>query len=175
MDFQGLKQGNSIYIIDRSDKPKLVVADVTNVSAPRAPITNQLAAIGTNITQVVDITAKVGEQVTLLNNLTANAESETYNQGAQFVAASQGAALREVDRMIADSKAALAKVDYHQAVVTEGEKMLELLNPQYKEAKAQKQDIADLKAQVVGITDKFDQMMQMMTEMQESLKSSKSK
>lgn len=53
--------------------------------------------------------------------------------------------------------------------------MLETLNPKYKEEKAQKQDIAQLKEQVNGFADKFDQMMQMMTDLQASLKSAKTK
>ena len=65
-----------------------------------------------------------------------------------------------------DAMEMLDKVDYHQSVLAEGEKMLEVLNPQYKEAKAQKQDIADLR-------DQMSQLMQMVADMQASLKSAK--
>lgn len=166
MDFKSLQAGNTVYIIYRTDTPRLVIAEVVSRNEPHYNVANPTAAIGTNLKQVVDITAKDGEQVIPLGNLTADAETATYNNGAQFIAASQEAALREVDRMMAESRAVLDKVDYHQSVIAEGEKMLEVLNPQYKEAKAQKQDIADLR-------DQMGQLMQMVADMQASLKSAK--
>ncbi len=175
MDFKSLRSGNPIYIIYRGETPRLQIAEVTGHTDPHFPVQNQLAALGSNLKQVVDITAKCNEEVIPLNNLPADAQSETYNKGAQFVAVSQEAALQEVDRMMAESRQALARVDYHQAVLTEGEKMLETLNPKYKEEKAQKQDIAMLKEQVSGFADKFDQMMKMMGDLQDSLKPAKSK
>lgn len=144
----------------------LQIAEVTGFTEPHFPMQNQSAGVGTNLKQVVDITAKDGEKIIPLSNLTADASSETYNQGAQFVAASQEVALQEVDRMMAESRQVLDKVEYHQSVLAEGEKMLEVLNPQYKEAKAQKQDIADLREQM-------GQLMQMVADMQASLKSAK--
>lgn len=173
MDFKSLKSGNAIYIIHRGEEPKLQIAEVTGFTEPHFPVQNQLAALGSNLKQVVDITAKIGEEVVPLNNLPADESHETYNKGAQFVAASQDVALQEVDRMMAESRLALSKVDYHKAVLVEGEKMLETLNPKYAEEKAQKQDIADLKDKVNGFADKIDDMMRMMSDLQASLKPAK--
>ena len=166
MDFKSLQPGQSIYIIYKNDKPRLVVADVVSRNEPHFNVNNPTAAIGTNLKQVVDITAKNGEQVIPLGNLTADNETATYNNGAQFIGASQEATLREVDRMMAESRQVLDKVEYHQSVLAEGEKMLEVLNPQYKEAKAQKQDIADLRGQM-------SQLMQMVADLQQTVKSAK--
>lgn len=166
MDFKSLQPGQPVYIIYKNDKPRLVVAEVVSRNEPHFNVNNPTAAIGTNLKQVVDITAKDGEQVIPLGNLTDDNETATYNNGAQFIGASQEAALREVDRMMAESRQVLDKVEYHQSVLAEGEKMLEVLNPQYKEAKAQKQDIADLR-------DQMGQLMQMVSDMQASLKSAK--
>lgn len=168
MDFKSLQPGNPIYIIYKNDTPHLAVAEVVSRNEPHYNVNNPSAAIGTNLKQVVDITAKNGEEVIPLGNLAADEQTATYNNGAQFIGASQEAALREVDRMMAESRQVLDKVEYHQSVLAEGEKMLEVLNPQYKEAKAQKQDIADLR-------DQMGQLMQMVAEMQQSLKSAKSK
>ena len=166
MDFKSLQPGNPVYIIYKSDKPRLVVAEVVSRNEPHFNVNNPTAAIGTNLKQVVDITAKNGDEVIPLGNLTADAETATYNQGAQFIGASSEATLREVDRMMAESRQVLDKVDYHQSVLAEGEKMLEVLNPQYKEAKAQKQDIADLRGQM-------SQLMQMVADLQQTVKSAK--
>lgn len=168
MDFKSLQPGNPVYIIYKNDKPRLIVAEVITRNEPHYNVANPSAAIGTNLKQVVDITAKDGEQVIPLGNLTADNETATYNNGAQFIGASQEATLREVDRMMAESRQVLDKVEYHQSVLAEGEKMLEVLNPQYKEAKAQKQDIADLR-------DQMGQLMQMVADLQQTMKSAKTK
>ena len=167
MDFKSLQPGQPVYIIYKNE-PKLVVAEVVSRNEPHFNVNNPTAAIGTNLKQVVDITAKNGEEVIPLGNLTADNETATYNNGAQFIGASQEATLREVDRMMAESRQVLDKVDYHQSVLAEGEKMLEVLNPQYKEAKAQKQDIADLR-------DQMGQLVKMVSDLQKSLKSEKNK
>ena len=168
MDFKSLQSGNPVYIIYKNDTPHLVVAEVVSRNEPHYNVNNPSAAIGTNLKQVVDITAKNGEEVIPLGNLAADDETATYNNGAQFIGASQEAALREVDRMMAESRQVLDKVEYHQSVLSEGEKMLEVLNPQYKEAKAQKQDIADLR-------DQMGQLMQMVADLQQTMKSAKTK
>ena len=168
MDFKSLQPGQPIYIIYKNDTPHLVVAEVVSRNEPHYNVNNPSAVIGTNLKQVVDITAKNGEEVIPLGNLAADDQTATYNNGAQFIGASQEAALREVDSMMAESRQVLDKVEYHQSVLAEGEKMLEVLNPQYKEAKAQKQDIADLR-------DQMGQLMQMVADLQQTMKSAKTK
>ena len=110
MDFKSLQPGNPVYIIYKNDKPHLVVAEVLNRNEPHYNVANPSAAIGTNLKQVVDITAKNGDEVIPLGNLTADNETATYNNGAQFIGASQEATLREVDRMMAESRQVLDKV-----------------------------------------------------------------
>ena len=69
--------------------------------------------------------------------------------------------LQAVDAMLQTSKKAIEQVPYHKSVISESEKMLEMLNPQYAENKqnarviqtlkdkqaAQEQQLAELKAQ----------------------------
>lgn len=69
--------------------------------------------------------------------------------------------LQAVDAMLQTSKKAIEQVPYHKSVISESEKMLEVLNPQYAENKqnarviqtlkekqaAQEQQLAELKAQ----------------------------
>ena len=69
--------------------------------------------------------------------------------------------LQAVDAMLQTSKKAIEQIPYHKLVISESEKMLETLNPQYAENKqnarviqtlkekqaAQEQQLAELKAQ----------------------------
>ena len=128
---------------------------------------------GTNMMQpVVEIVAKCGNEDVPFSNLTPTDSSATYNNGQTFITTTPDAMLPAVDAMMQDSRKELARNDYNQAVLTEGEKMLETLNPRYREEKEQKQDIANLKSQMGNIENAMSTMMSMMQTLQKSISSS---
>lgn len=60
--FSGLRQGTSLYVLDKSEEPKVIVGYVERVSAPH-PIYqsyNPNVSFGANLQTGVDITVKVG-------------------------------------------------------------------------------------------------------------------
>jgi hypothetical protein len=61
-----------------------------------------------------------------------------------------------IDNLIQTSKKAIETIDYHRNVITEGDKMLETLNPRYAEEKKQARTIADLQSR----QEKNEQMLQ---------------
>ena len=163
MNFVSLRHGNPLYIIYRSGEcPRLALAEVVQRTEPHIALANQQAGMGMNMGQVVDLSVKEGERTFPITNLNPNAESCTYNGGQQFIACTRESALQEVDRMMAESRAAMERIAWHKSVLTEGEKMLETLNPRYAEDKAQKQDIVNLKNQMNTIGGKLDALREMM-------------
>ena len=124
---------------------------------------------------VVEIVAKCGKEDVPFSNLTPTDTSATYNNGQTFITTTPDAMLPAVDAMIQESRKAIERVDYHKAVLVEGEKMLETLNPRYREEKEQKQDIANLKSQMGNIENTMGAMMSMMQDLKKSISSSKSK
>lgn len=184
MDFQSLRPGSAIYILHRDDNtPRLIVASVQNKPEPRprymtqTPAATPAAYAGTNMmAPVVEVIARCGNEDVPFSNLTPTDSSATYNNGQTFITTTPDAMLPAVDAMIQDSRKALERVDYHKAVLVEGEKMLETLNPRYREEKEQKQDIANLKSQMGNIESTMGTMMTMMQSLQKSITSaSKSK
>lgn len=183
MDFQSLRQGSAIYILHRDDKtPRLIIGTVQNKPEPKprymaqTPGATPSAYIGTNMMQpVVEVVAKCGNEDVPFSGLTPTDSSATYNNGQTFITTTPDAMLPAVDAMIQESRKALERVDYHKQVLTEGEKMLETLNPRYREEKEQKQDIANLKGQMGDIVNTMGTMMTMMQELNKKISSSSSK
>jgi len=177
MDFQSLRPGSAIYILHRDDNtPRLIVASVQNKPEPRprymtqTPGPTPAAYTGTNMmTPVVEVVARCGNEDVPFSNLTPTDSSATYNNGQTFITTTPDAMLPAVDAMIQDSRKALERVDYHKTVLVEGEKMLETLNPRYREEKEQKQDIANLKSQMGNIESTMGTMMTMMQSLQKSI------
>ncbi len=183
MDFQSLRPGSAIYILHRDDNtPRLIIGTVQNKPEPKprymaqAPGATPNVYTGTNMMQpVVEIVAKCGKEDVPFSNLTPTDTSATYNNGQTFITTTPDAMLPAVDAMIQESRKAIERVDYHKAVLVEGEKMLEQLHPRYREEKEQKQDIANLKSQMGNIENTMGAMMSMMQDLKKSISSSKSK
>ena len=171
MDFNSLQVGQPIYVLQKSEKPTLQVGVVKTKSDPKSPyqtnqpaIFNGLATIqGQNL--VVDVVATIGGADIPFSNLPVNAETTSYNNGMTFVSSSREAMLQGVDTMIQASKKALEQVNYHKSVLTEGEKMLETLNPRYREEKERDRSIKSLEERQDKTDKKLDTILDKLNEL----------
>ena len=171
MDFNSLQVGQPIYVLQKSEKPTLQVRVVKTKSDPKSPyqtnqpaIFNGLATMqGQNL--VVDVVATIGGADIPFSNLPVNAETTSYNNGMTFVSSSREAMLQGVDTMIQASKKALEQVNYHKSVLTEGEKMLETLNPRYREEKERDRSIKSLEERQDKTDKKLDTILDKLNEL----------
>ena len=167
MDFNSLSKGDSLYILYKNnDGPSLSTAEVVDKGVARYDIQNQSAAIASGMQQVVDFTVRIGDSVEPMRGLPVSLSYQTYNGGKQYVCADKETLMREVDRMMSVSRGELDRESYNHSVIEKGEEILEELNPKYKEDKAQKREIAQIKEQI-------GTMMGMMQDLQNTLKSAK--
>lgn len=171
MDFNSLQVGQPIYVLQKSEKPTLQVGVVKTKSDPKSPyqtnqpaIFNGLATMqGQNL--VVDVVATIGGADIPFSNLPVNAETTSYNNGMTFVSSSREAMLQGVDTMIQASRKALEQVNYHKSVLTEGEKMLETLNPRYREEKERDRSIKSLEERQDKTDKKLDTILDKLNEL----------
>lgn len=171
MDFNALSAGQPVYVIQKSEKPVLQVGVVKSKSDPKSPyqtqtpnILNGLAAMNTQ-NHVVDIVVTINGTDVPFNNIPVSNESTSYNNGQTFVSCSREATLQAVDAMMETSKKALEQTDYHKLVLSEGEKMIETLNPRYKEEKDRDRTIKELVEHRKETDSKLDQILSFMREL----------
>ena len=171
MDFTSLQAGQPVYVLQKSEKPILQIGVVKSKSDPKSPyqtqtpnILNGLAAMNTQ-NHVVDIIVTINGADVPFNNIPVSLESTSYNNGQTFVSCSREATLQAVDAMIQASKKALEQVGYHQSVLTEGEKMLETLNPRYKEEKDRDRSIKSLEDRQEKTDRKIDTILEKLNEL----------
>lgn len=161
MEFSALTNGMPFYVLRKSDKPFLEVGVVKSKSQPRAqyPMQTPNVGMGLQMQQVIDITATINGKDETFSNLPINVEIA--QKGNDTFSGSREAMLQAVDAMLQTSKKAIEQIPYHKLVISESEKMLETLNPQYAEnkqnarviqslqekQKMQEQQLAELKAQ----------------------------
>lgn len=144
MDFQSLGQGSPFYILRQGEKPILEVGVVKQKSQARAKFPTQTPNImqGMQMQQVIDVVATINGKDETFSEIPINVEIA--QRGNVTFSGSREAMLQAVDAMLQTSKKALEQIPYHKSVISESEKMMETLNPQYAENKQQARTIQDL-------------------------------
>ena len=167
MDFNSLGIGNPFYVLRKSEKPSLEVGVVKSKTQPRAqyPMQTPNVGIGIQMQQVIDVTATMNGKDEVFANLPINVEIAS--KGNDTFSGSREAMLQAVDAMLQTSKKAIEQIPYHKSVISESEKMLEVLNPQYAENKQNARVIQSLqekqKAQEAQIQEIKAQNSEMLT------------
>lgn len=165
MDFNNLGAGAPFYVLQKSEKPSLQIGVIKSKGEPRSPYQSNTPGIFNGLQPmggqggVIDIVVTIDGKDTPFNNLPINSESTTYNNGNTFVSCSRESTLQAVDAMIQSSKKVLEQVSYHKSVLSEGEKMLETLNPRYAEEKKQARTIKALEERQTATDQKLDSIL----------------
>jgi hypothetical protein len=156
MDFNSLVSGNPFYILRQGEKPILEVGVIKSKSQPRAKFPTQTPNImqGLQMQQVIDVVATVNGKDETFPEIPINVEIA--QKGNVTFSGSREAMLQAVDNMLQTSKKALEQVAYHKSVISESEKMMETLNPQYAENKQQARTIQDLQQRADAQDKKLD-------------------
>jgi dsDNA-binding SOS-regulon protein len=144
MDFNSLGNGSPFYILRQGEKPILEVGVVKQKSQARAKFPTQTPNImqGMQMQQVIDVVATINGKDETFSEIPINVEIA--QRGNVTFSGSREAMLQAVDAMLQTSKKALEQIPYHKSVISESEKMMEALNPQYAENKQQARTILDL-------------------------------
>lgn len=162
MDFNSLGTGNPFYILRKAEKPVLEVGVVKTKSQPRAKFPTQTPNImtGVQMQQVIDITATINGKDEIYTDLPVGVEIAA--RGNDTFSGSREAMLQAVDAMLQTSKKAIEQVPYHKSVISESEKMLEVLNPRYAEEKKQARTICDLEKRQAATDEKLDSILKIL-------------
>jgi 23S rRNA maturation-related 3'-5' exoribonuclease YhaM len=138
--FSGLRQGSTLYVLDKSKEPRVITGFVERVSAPHPmyPNYNPNVSFGTNLQTVVDVTVKVGDDKKEFVGVPSSAYIHSY--GDYVISESKDGMINEVTAMMENSKSIISNVEQHKSNITACEKILKELNPAY--AKEQERDEA---------------------------------
>lgn len=149
MDFNSLVNGSPFYILRKvaGQKPVLEQGVVKEKTIPQPKYQPQgvpNAFNGMGMQHVTSITVSINGNDRIIADLPANIEIAA--RGNETYSASREAIMQAVDTMVQASKKHIADVSYNEMCIAEGEKMMEVLNPNYAEEKMRAQSIKDLQA-----------------------------
>ena len=146
--FSGLRQGTTLYILDKSKEPKVITGYVENITAPRPMYKtyNPAVSFGTNLQTVVDIVVKLDNEKNEFIGIPSTNTVHSY--GDYVLSETREGMIQEVDAMLANSKNIVASMDQHKANIKACEDILKKLNPVYAKESERDQAIDSLTKQV---------------------------
>ena len=147
--FSALRQGNIVYILDKTDGLTLKKAQVISNS-----MSNMVYNVNPN--SVLTLTLDINGETKEFNNIPAMQSSINYNNGKLMLIDNQELASTEVENIVKSSKDILENTEYYEKLVIDGEEALNVLNPQFSKDKARDDEITALKQQVGGMETKLD-------------------
>ena len=174
MDFSSLGNRNPFYVLRKGEKPILEVGVVKSKTQPRAkwPTQNPNVMAGLQVQQVIDVVATINGKDETFSEIPINVEIA--QRGNDTFTGSREAMLQAVDSMLQTSKKAIEQIPYHKVVISETEKMLEVLNPQYAENKKQARTISDLERRQADTDKKLDTILTILQKLDSPPSSTKS-
>lgn len=145
MTFKEIKQGYSVYLLNRANDISVSVGKVKSISMPRIPSFQNM-----NFTQtqqmVVDVTIENGnntETYTIPDNLDL-----TYAGNDLVISTSREAILREVESMKNKAEDIINSVGKNKKIITACDKILIEFNPAFKEKKENEERIGKMETQI---------------------------
>lgn len=138
--FSALRQGTTIYVLDKSKEPVVNTGFVERISAPHPmyPSYNPSVSFGANLQTAVDIVVKVGDERKEFVGVPSTSIIHSY--GDYVLSESKDSMIQEVTTMLENSKSILANIEQHKSNIAACENILKELNPVY--AKEQERDEA---------------------------------
>ena len=167
MDFNSIGNGQPFYILRQSgERPTLEVGIVKAKTAPR--YTNQAIAPNANfgnmqnVQQVITFTLDVNGREEVINDLPIGIEIAS--RGSDTYSGSREAMLQAVEAMIQNANNIISRIDFYQSAKTEGDKMREMLNPQYARENQQARVIAELQNRIAEQDKRYETILSLLQE-----------
>lgn len=160
--FSALRQGSTVYILRKGEKPEIKIGTVTAVTDP-VPKFGQAPIYGQQIPTTVNITVKVDDNTMTFEKLDSGVTIMTYPNENTVVASSREAMSAEVDNMLRTSQQIVDSVPYHQSVLASCDAILRTLNPQFAKEKEREEKIVALEDKVTGMENTLTDIRNMLT------------
>lgn len=160
--FQNLRQGGTIYILDKDDVPRLKIGQVLNVGTPTPMYNTQTSGItmGFQPTMEVTIRAKVDEKEGDFAHLPAMQGVHDY--GNMVVTDNREAMLSEIDNIKQRAQQELDRTERNKSIIASSNDMFKKLNPNYAKEVERDEAIGQLNSRLDGIEDTMSKVLKLL-------------
>ena len=156
--FQALRPNNQIYILHK-DRPLLETGIVVSVSGPTPKYPMQPPMFGQPQELIVDIVAKVNNQDVTYQKIPAALDVVDFGNNTIVITDNREAMNSEIMCLKKKSEDIVNSREYHEGLISEYEKLLVSLNPEFAEKKAQQNRIESLESQLASLMEMNKQLL----------------
>jgi hypothetical protein len=149
--FSALRQGSTIYVLDKGNDPSLKEASVTSYTAPQ-PV------FGSPMSYTIDIVVSVDGQSVEFRKLPSGLDIATDPNNGLVVSTTKEAMANEVGTWVNNSEVELAKRPYHEKVVKVGQEFKKMLDPDFAKQALQAEKINNLESKMGKIEDSLSEI-----------------
>ena len=147
--FSSLQQGNIVYILDKTARPKLKYGEIVGVSVPN------FTSLGSTVNLKISIDGTTQD----FNNIPSNNSIISYNNGKLTISETKQSLQNEVDSTLQNNK---------QNII-DCEEILKQLNPQFAKDKERDERLNSLEVKFEGVEDKLDQLLNIIKQKRQNL------
>lgn len=160
--FQNLRQGDALYVIDKTGVPFLKTGFVVNKSTPMAvnPTATNGLLMGLNQQMEITIRANVDGQEGDFSHLLTTENVHDY--GNMVIADSRESALSEIDKIRMKSQGELDRIKINEETIESCEEMSKTLNPAYAKEKERDEAIDTLSDRLDGIENSMEKILKLL-------------
>jgi hypothetical protein len=157
--FQSLRPNNQVFILHK-DRAILETGSVVSVSTPMPKYPVQ-PMFGQPQEMVVDIVVKVNNQDITYQKIPANLDIADFNNSNIVLSDNREAMNSEISSLKQKSIAIINSIDFHKEMISNCDKILSELNPEFAEKQQQQLEINSLKTQMGEMAKSITELMSM--------------
>lgn len=157
--FQSLRPNNQVFILHK-DRAVLETGSVVSVSTPMPKYPVQ-PMFGQPQEMVVDIVVKVNNQDITYQKIPANLDIADFNNSNIVLSDNREAMNSEISSLKQKSIAIINSIDFHKEMISNCDKILSELNPEFAEKQQQQLEINSLKTQMGKMAKSITELMSM--------------
>lgn len=158
--FSALSQGSLVYILDKSERPKLKIGEVISVSQPKQNFNMNMN--GYNQT-VIDIKVNMDGNTFEYNAIPSNFSIVSYNNGKITISETKQGLQSEVENILHNSRQIVENVSTYKQNIVDCESILKELNPQFAKDKERDERLNTLEQKFTGVENKIDKLLTLVT------------
>lgn len=152
MGFQNLRNGNTLYILHKTENPKIEIGKVTNVSPPIPKYGGQFNEM------VVDITADVNGSTLNFQKVPAMLNITDIGNGS-VLSCNKEVINDEVRAFKQRSEDIIDSIEYHKNVITGCDSIIKVLNPEIAEKEERERETQAIKNELADLKSMFGELM----------------
>lgn len=155
--FSALNQGSLLYILDKTDQPKLKIGQITGISQPKIDYSQQYG--GFNSPSTIDLKVNIDGSTYEYNSIPSSNSIVTYNNGKVTISETKQGLQSEVEAILQNSRQIVEKIDTYKQNIIDCENILKELNPQFAKDKERDARLNSLEERFGGVEDRLDKII----------------